>query len=663
MLAPNGEPAKAQLIATLYDKSLDAIYTNYWSQPHKFSFYPCNALWEGGSEGAIGLYGFESYKAFRVSDLIFSRFNADISTELSYAVMLYGNRAAYTAQPVLMEKSVKIRGAASVQSKLFCVVETKATTGNLSNEASTERQAPNDAIRENLNETAYFAPALMSDEKGNFSIRFTLPESVTTRHFKGLAHDKELNNGMIEADVVAQKTVMVQPNIPRFVRQGDKVQIATLISNTSENAVNGTARLQFLSVEDNKEVLTLAQPFAVEAGKSITASFMLDTKQLSHNARYDDLLIVRVLANGKDFSDGEQHYLPILPDMERVTTTVPFTQHHQGTKNIELKGLFPARSKDGSMTIEYTNHPAWLMLQALPTLANPSEDNAMSLASAIYANSIGQQIMSSSKKIAETIRLWQQEKGDANSIISNLQKNEELKTLLLNETPWMNEAARETEQKQQLAGYLNENTINYRLSDFTTRLQKLQNSDGSFSWWPGMNGSPYMTLEVANILARLQNIVSLSGALTTLKANAFNYLDKQITIEVKELKKAERKGEKHLQPSELACHYLYSCALAGRNATSDMNYLIDLLDKIPTQLSIYGKARSAVILAHYGKMKHARDYLQSMNEYSVMNDETGRHYETSKAAYSWRNYRIPTQVAAIEALKILSPSDEALVTG
>ena len=242
-----------------------------------------------------------------------------------------------------------------------------------------------------------------------------------------------------------------------------------------------------------------------------------------------------------------------------------------------------------------------------------------------------------------------------------MQKNEELKTLLLNETPWINEAARETEQKQQLAGYLNENTINYRLGDFTARLQKLQNSDGSFSWWPGMNGSPYMTLEVANILARLQNIVSLSGALTTLKANALNYLDKQITIEVKELKKAERKGEKHLQPSELACHYLYSCALAGRNATSDMNYLIDLLDKIPTQLSIYGKARSAVILAHYGKMKHARDYLQSMNEYSVMNDETGRHYETPKAAYSWRNYRIPTQVAAIEALKILSPSDTTTI--
>ena len=661
VLAPNGKPAKAQLIATLYDKSLDAIYTNYWSQPHKFRFYPCNALWEGGSEGAIGLYGFESYKAFHVSDLIFSRFNADISTELSYAVMLYGNRAAYTAQPALMEKSVKIRGSASVQSKAFDVVETKATTGNLSNEASTEKQALNDAIRENLNETAYFAPALMSDEKGNFSIRFTLPESVTTWHFKGLAHDKELNNGMIEADVVAQKTVMVQPNIPRFIRQGDKVQITTLISNTSENAVNGTARLQFLSAEDNKEVLTLAQPFAVEAGKSTTASFVLDTKQLSHNARYGDLLIVRILANGKDFSDGEQHYLPILPDMERVTTTVPFTQHHQGTKNIELKGLFPPRSKDGSMTIEYTNHPAWLMLQALPTLANPSEDNALSLAAAIYSNAIGQQIIGSSKKIADVMRQWRQETGKENSLVSNLQKNEELKTLLLNETPWINDAARETEQKQQLAGYLNENTINYRLGDFTARLQKLQNSDGSFSWWPGMNGSPYMTLEVANILARLQNIVSLSGALTTLKANAFNYLDKQVTIEVKELKKAERKGEKHLQPSELACHYLYSCALAGRNATSDMNYLIDLLDKIPTQLSIYGKARSAVILAHYGKMKHARDYLQSMNEYSVMNDETGRHYETPKAAYSWRNYRIPTQVAAIEALKILSPSDTTTI--
>ena len=662
VLAPNGEPAKAQLIATLYDKSLDAIYTNHWSQPHKFRFYPCNALWEGGSEGAIGLYGFESYKAFHVRNLIFSRFNANITTELSYAVMLYGNRAVYTVQPVLMEKSVKIRGAASIQSKAFDVVETKATTGNPSNEASTERQAPNDAIRENLNETAYFTPALMSDEKGNFSIRFTLPESVTTWHFKGLAHDKELNNGMIEADVVAQKTVMVQPNIPRFVRQGDKVQIATLISNTSEKAVNGTARLQFLSAEDNKEVLTLAQPFAIEAGKSTTASFMIDAKQLSRNTRYDDLLIVRVIANGKDFSDGEQHYLPILPDMERVITTVPFTQHRPGTKSIDLKGLFPARSEDEQLTIEYTNNPTWLMVQALPTLANPSENNALSLAAAIYSNAIGQQIIGSSKKIADVMRQWRQETGKENSLVSNLQKNKELKTLLLNETPWINDAARETEQKQQLAGYLDESAIEYRLNDFTNKLHKLQHSDGSFSWWPGMNSSPYMTLSVANILTRLQNMAPLSGTLKTMKANAFNYLDKQIAEEVKELQKAERKGEKGLEPSEFACHYLYNCALDNRKATTQINYLVSLLDKMPTRLSIYGKARAAVILAHYGKAQHARDYLQSMNEYSVTNDETGRHYETRKAAYSWRNYRIPTQVAAIEALKILTPTDTATIT-
>jgi len=171
-----------------------------------------------------------------------------------------------------------------------------------------------------------------------------------------------------------------------------------------------------------------------------------------------------------------------------------------------------------------------------------------------------------------------------------------------------------------------------------------------------------MTLSVANILTRLQNMAPLSGTLKTMKANAFNYLDKQIAEEVKELQKAERKDEKGLEPSEFACHYLYNCALDNRKATTQINYLVSLLDKMPTRLSIYGKARSAVILAHYGKMEHARDYLQSMNEYSVTNDETGRHYETRKAAYSWRNYRIPTQVAAIEALKILTPTDTATIT-
>lgn len=661
VLAPNGKPAKAQLMATLYDKSLDAIYKNSWMLPQQSRFLPCNASWEGGSEGAIGLYGFEPFKEYHVKDLTFTRFDADIATEMSYAVLGSGSVVERFNQPVLMEKSVRIRGRSTNESKMFDVVATKATAGSGLDGTATPSGVYADAIRENLNETAFFVPALVSDENGNLSLRFTLPESVTTWHFQGLAHDKELNNGLIEADAVAQKTVMVQPNMPRFIRQGDKVQIAALISNTSEKAVNGTARLQFLTPEDDSEVLTLTQPFAIEAGKSTTAAFMIDAKQLSRNARHSGLLVARITADGKGFSDGEQHYLPVLPDRERVITTVPFTQHRPGTKSIDLKGLFPPKSEDGRLTVEYTNHPAWLMVQALPTLANPSDKDVLSIASAIYANAIGRQIVGSSKKIAETIRLWQQENRKENSLISNLQKNEELKTLLLNETPWMNDAARETEQKQQLAGYLDETAISYRLNDFTAKLQKLQQSDGSFSWWPGMNSSPYMTLEVANILTRLQNIAPLSAALATMKDRAFGYLDKQIASEVEDLREAERRGKKNLEPSELACHYLYNCALADRKATPDMNFLIGLLDKMPTRLTIYGKARSAVILARYGKTVHARDYLQSMNEYSVMDNETGRHYETRKAEYSWRNYRIPTQVAAIEALKILTPSDTTTI--
>ena len=226
--------------------------------------------------------------------------------------------------------------------------------------------------------------------------------------------------------------------------------------------------------------------FDVARGMTTTVYFDVDADRLAANAKGRDLFIARVMVEGNGFSDGEQHYLPLLPNREYVTTTVPFTQNGAGTKTIDLSKLFPNADAQNKLTIEYTNHPAWLMAQALPSIASPCDKDAISLATAIYANSIGQSLLNSSPKIKRTVEMWKKETREETSLMSSLRKNQELKTMVLSETPWVANAEREADQKQQLANFLDETAIGYRVNDFTTKLQALQNGDGSFSWWPGI---------------------------------------------------------------------------------------------------------------------------------------------------------------------------------
>ena len=425
--------------------------------------------------------------------------------------------------------------------------------------------------------------------------------------------------------------------------------------------MSGTARLQIVEPGSGKVIKEQSVPFSLVANGSTAASFEVDAAELLKLAGDKTLLAARVMAEGDGFSDGEQNWLPILPDREFVTSTLPFYQHQPGTKTFDVKKLFPADSRNRKLTVEYTANPSWLVLQAMPILANPYNKDAASLAAAIYANVIGQKVLTSSPAIAKTIALWKQEEGSETSLTSSLAKDSELKTLLLNETPWVAEAESETDRKQQLAAYLDENTLAYRRANFINKLRALQNADGSFSWWPGMDGSTYMTVDVVETLVRLNKIAGKQTDLDNLIKKGFRYLDGQMAKEVIELKKLAKKGQKNLVPSEAACHWLYASALSGRSRSADMEYLVGLLDKAPTELTIYGKAGSAVILAQYGRMSHARTYLESIRQYSVYTDEAGRYFDTPRAQYSWCDYRIPSQTFAIEALHLLEPQDTATI--
>ena len=670
---PDGTPADAQLLATMYDYSLDQFARLSWSFPSYMSISLPYAHWSVPNYYQTVLHRSMGLKLANVPSLDFGhiaiepRFYGAVGEVLTAREEVsYASTSTRTLTGAV--KGVAIKNTAPVI-KRDAEVRKKTTIG-ASNVSSNDEiggemlklsedvvvsDAAEDAgvqLRENLNETAFFYPALQTDSTGNVTVKFTLPESVTTWRFMGLAHDKDMNNGMVYGKAVASKKVMVQPNMPRFVRVGDRANIAARIFNTSENAVKGTAIMQMVDPETEKVVLKLKQKFEVAADSTGNISFSYNPDN-SHT-----LLICRIFAEGKDFSDGEQHYLPILPDAELVTNTVPFTQHGPGVKTIDLKQLFPDGGSDEKLTVEYTNNPAWLTIQALPYINNAREDNAISLAVAYYANSISAYLMKQSPRIRSVFEQWKRETGQE-SLKSNLEKNQELKDIVLDETPWVADAERESDQKQMLANYFDSSTLANNLSTTLEKLSKLQSKeDGSWCWWPGMRyGSVTLTAAVTETLVRLDKMTGKQADTQDMINRAMKFLGNKLVEEYEELKERKDKDATPIVFVDNSVHYLYICALNGRQLSAKekeaANYVLESLKENNAVLNLYYKALMAVVLAKHGETQLAGEYIKSLDEYTVATEEMGRYYDSPRSGYSWFDYRIPTQVAAIEAMKLV----------
>ena len=671
---PDKKPVAAQLMATMFDKSLDDLRKHSWSFGiPSYSNIPY-ASWNEKWSSTIDLYGESPIKLFNERGLDFCHFSDDIYSNVPYnerhsMVLSRTGRMPkiYMAKELSSNAKPKANQADGVylsenEVKVVGDVGNYNEKGSGSEEAEKPEKATNDVqLRENLNETALFYPNLETDNDGNVKIKFTLPESITTWRFIGLAHDSAFNSGTIEGISVAKKTVMVQPNVPRFLRGEDKGSISARIFNTSENAAKGTAKMSLIDPETNKTVYNLSKKFNIEAGQSAAVDFGFDMNSVKHNG----ILICRVTASGKGFSDGEQHYIPVLPNKELVTNTLAFSQDRTGTKKINIDSLFAVKDESNKLTIEYTNNPAWLMVQALPSVAQPNSKGAMSLAAAYYANVIGRNIMQQSPAIKQVVELWKQENGENQSLLSSLEKNTELKNIVLNETPWLLDADKESDQKQMLANFFDETTMDYRINSIINDLRKLQNADGSFSWWPGMKGNMFLTTDISMTLARLDKMVGKQEATNDILSSAYKFMANEISDEVKMLKKASKEGKVKVHPSEAAMRYLYICSIGNPELTSsnraDNQYLLSLLKDESKEYSIYGKALMAIVFAKNGNKAKATELLSSLKQYTVYKEGMGRYFDTPKASYSWFDYRIPTEVASIEALKELAPDDKQLI--
>lgn len=637
VLYPDGRPAEAELLATLYDASLDKLYRPH-TLPFGLKFYrPVpSTRWSMTNVGGTRLYVNFPQKRLEYPVL-----------EYSTLLVPYRKYAMFETARV-RSMNVMAKGTALVADAAGEEDAIELTLG----EAETNEMEDDIQVREDFAETAFFYPQLRADENGEVSLSFTLPESLTRWKFLGLAHTRNLDYGRIEAEAVASKEFMLQPNMPRFVRVGDRTNVSASLINLSDVLVQGTMRMELFNPETEEILYSQKQSFAVQVGETGNVDFSFDVSDKC------TLLACRMVADGDTFSDGEQQYIPVLTDKQWVTETRPLYVDGKGTHTFSIEDLFNNHSVTAFgqlMTVEFTANPVWYAVQALPVVAEPQTENALSWAVAYYANTLAAYIVRSYPRIKQVFDSWLVQGGTKDTFVSNLQKNQELKDILWTETPWLSEAASEEEQKQRVATLFDLNAMDNRLEVSADKLKELQDGNGAWSWYKGMPASRYVTTQVMEMLTRLYALTGakMNGTMQDIYQKGMQYLGAQAEEEYRRAKESEQNGATHVLPSEQMLKYLYICALDDNAIVKDEvnRYFIDKMADAVAKSTIYGKALGSIILQQNGREEEAQKFMQSLMEYSVVTDEMGRYFDTPKAQYSWFSYKIPTEVAAMEAIQ------------
>lgn len=681
-----GKPVRANLMASLYDASLDKLYQHDWRFNLWFS-RPVPWIQAGmlSASQRVGMYGgFPYVRTYTGLDLL----NGEYSSLLVFSGTVYtrGVNLLGTSTRMLAKQSagdvveVKFQPAMTVEESAVVAAPNVASSNFkkdsgsagveevlqiVDNDAAVEAAEGEEAmipVRENFAETAFFYPNLRTDSLGGVSIVFTVPDALTEWKFTGLAHTQAVDYGMLTQTVKTSKPFTVQPNMPRFVRKGDRTVIAASLVNLSMDKIEGNAGIKLYDPVTEEVVYDYQQPFSVAEGTTGVVRFDCQIPDTY------DMLVCRITAEAGEYSDGEQHYLPVLTDKQWMTETVPVQLDGESMTEVGTEDLFNKQSKTATerrLTVELTANPDWYAVQALPVVGNPTEEDALSWATAYYANSLAAAIVKANPRIKQVFDTWMAQGGSKETLLSNLERNQDLKNLLLEETPWISEATEESEQKRRIALLFDLNSMDNRLRTSIERLQELQLSDGSWSWYKGMTGSRYITTQIVEMLARLQHMnVALDGKVAPMYTRALGYLQQAVKEDYETMKKLEKEGKTTLVPNSQVVHYLYVCALdkqAASLADKQVNaYMTDRLENRLAEYSIGEKAMIGLIMQAGGRQRQAQELVQSIKEYTVSTPQMGVYFDTPKAPYSWSNYRIPAQVAAMEAIQQIAPDADML---
>ena len=511
--------------------------------------------------------------------------------------------------------------------------------------------------RTNLQETAFFFPQLATDKDGNVSFNFTTPEALTRWNLNVFAHDKQGNHAQNTLQTITQKDLMVLPNVPRFLRQGDQIQISTKIANLSTKDLTGTAVLQLFDALTGKAIDSeLAntlnqQSFSAKAKGNTQVTWTLSIPDNVSAVQY------KILAKSGDFSDGEQNALPVLTNRMLVTETLPMWIKSNQTKTFTLEKLktnSSATLKHHKLTLEMTSNPAWYAIQALPYLMEyPYECNEQTF-SRFYANALASHIVNSNPRVKEVFNQWK----NTDALLSNLEKNEELKSILIQETPWLRDAQSETEQKKRIALLFDLNKMNSELTRAKKKLKNNQMSNGGWSWFGDYRVNRYITQHIITGFGHLKklNVVSDKDEdITDMVKNALDYLDEAFEKEYNDLTKYTNTVDytkDHLSYTQL--HYLYMRSFFPEHKLSKKQqeihkYYLSQIRNYWLQRPLYAKGMMALIMKRNNDTTTAKAILKSVSENSITSDELGMYWKENTNSYYWYQASIETQALMIEA--------------
>jgi len=677
-----GIAKKAELLVDMYDASLDKLRTHNWSfNPTYHDAIKNSPKWNANGfnvESDVARMGNYTQKAVHefITDKL-NWFGLDISGRNNFRI-----RGVSTMTKSMQISDVQVAQENSMLNELVVVAygsqKKRDMTGSVARispamqgkilvgtNGKSELAAPLQ-IRTNFNETAFFYPQLATDALGNVKFTFTAPESLTRWNVKMLAHTKDLFFGYDEAQVVTQKDLMVQMNLPRFVRRSDKLVLSANVINLTDKEL--TANVQFEMIDPATEKVIYnsgAAPLSSRgAGGEVMTLAAKETKvvewEVTEFSAYE-LVTCKVVAYAGNFSDGEQKYLPVLPDKIMVTESMPLNIRGNQTRTFNFESLLNNASKvdSKSLTVEFSSNPTWYAVQALPTLSTPESDNAIDYFTAYYVNSLATFIANSNPKIAATFNRWKKAGGSRDALLSNLEKNKELKNMLLEETPWVMAAKDETEQKKQIALLFDLNMQKNQAKQYLDKLVSLQMPSGGFSWFNGMFESRYITQEIMLNLARLNRLTGTDNCQLSTTNSALGYLDLEIARDFDELKKYRKNYENEMCVGNMQLFYLhlrseYPTIPVNVSAQEAVKFYTAQSEKYWTNFSLYGKAMVAVVANRNGKKQTANIILKSLKENALKTDEFGMYWAKNTAGYFWNERPIAVQSGIIEAFAEVS---------
>lgn len=669
---PKGEKVSAELLASMYDASLDQFKSHNWyfNPINKSTYYATQTRWSQLSFGTRNLrayvpnysisypqqsydvlnwfgfyFGSNSKNNYRLKNM--AQAPAQFEDENSYFEM---SLAEDNENPMLEEVVVTGYAAAAVITGEFSLEKLGFSTVK---------------IRKNLEETAFFFPHLQTDTEGNVSFSFTTPEALTQWKLQLLSHTKTLESSVTTLGAVTQKELMVIPNAPRFLRHGDQITISAKIANLSEQSLSGEAVLQLFDAFNGKTIdaalgnNNAVRSFTVEANGNTSVSWQLTIPDTVDAVQY------KIIAKSGDFSDGEQNALPVLSNRMLVTETLPMWVKRNESRSFvldKLKNNTSTTLKHHQLTLEITSNPAWYAVQALPYLMEYPYDCNEQIFSRFYANALASHIANSNPRLREVFNQWKSQ----DALISNLEKNNELKQILIQETPWLRDAQSETEQKKRIGLLFDLNKMTNELELAQRKLENNQMGSGAWSWFEGGRENRFITQYIITGFGHLKQLkVSIQDNEKMIN-RAIDYLDKAFVKEYNDLTKFNANtdlSKDHLSFTQL--HYLYMRSFfpdvkKSKEAQHITNYYLSQIEKYWLKRSLYAKGLMALTMHRQGNSQIADKILKSLKVNAIVNDELGMYWKENTASWYWYQAPVETQSLMVEVFSEIANNTETI---